>query len=65
MRKEVMNMMKADEFMKDFMDELENERLKKDNQPNNGPEITDAFIEKRIQGYTELLNSGLMDCIND
>lgn len=58
-------MMKADEFMKDFMDELDNDRFKKDHQPNNGPEITDAFIEERMQSYTELLQSGLMDCIDD
>lgn len=58
-------MMKADEFMKDFMDDLDNDRFKKDNQPNNGSEITDAFIKKRLQGYTELLQSGLLDSISD
>ena len=34
--------------MKDFMDDLDNDRFKKDNQPNDGPEITDEFIEKRL-----------------
>lgn len=58
-------MMKADEFIKDFMNDLNNDRFKKDNQPNRGPEITDAFIEKRLQEYTELLQSGLMECISD
>lgn len=58
-------MLKADEFMREFMDDLENDRFKKDNQPNSGPEITTAFIEQRLEKYEELLKSGLMDTISD
>ncbi len=56
-------MMKAEEFMKEFMSELDGDLFTKDNQPNDGPEITDAFIEDRLKGYEGLLQSGILDCV--
>lgn len=54
-------MMKAKEFMDDFMSKLRADDFVKDNQPNKGPEIDAEFIAKQLSSYTDLLNSGVIE----
>lgn len=56
-----MGMTKASVAMDRFMERLNNDEFKKDNQPNNGPDITPEFIEEQLQSFTDLLRSGLVD----
>lgn len=54
-------MMKASVAMDRYMSKLDDGSLKKENQPNSGPELTDEFIEEKAQAYTALLQSGLVE----
>ena len=44
-----------------FMERLGNGGCEKENQPNNGPEISSGFIDERSQSYPKLLRSGIIE----
>lgn len=54
-------MTKASVAMDRFMERLNSDGFKKDNQPNIGPELTSEFVEEQLQSFTDLLRSGLVD----
>lgn len=54
-------MTKASVAMDRFMDKLNSGGLRKENEQNNGPEFTTAFIEEQLQSFTDLMRSGLVD----
>ena len=37
------------------------DEFEKENQPNNGPEISLEFIDDQLQSYSKLLNSGIVE----
>ncbi len=55
--KEVMNMTEAKVVMDNFMKKLAADEYKKENQPNNGPEINLDFIDEQLKSYSKLLKS--------
>ena len=59
--KGVTNMTEAHVVMDRFMERLGNNEFKKENQPNNGPEISRDFIDAQLQSYSKLLKSGILD----
>ena len=52
--------MKAEEFMKEFMEEIDNGLFDEEDQPEDAPDITDEFIEDRIHQYDKLLKSEII-----
>lgn len=44
-----------------FMERLGSNGFQKENQPNNGPEISLDFIDKQLQSYSDLLKSGIVE----
>lgn len=55
--REVMNMTEAKVVMDNFMKKLAEDEYKKENQPNNGPEINLDFIDEQLKSYSKLLKS--------
>lgn len=55
--REVMNMTEAKVVMDNFMKKLAADEYKKENQPNNGPEIDSDFIDEQLKSYSKLLES--------
>lgn len=53
-------MTEAKAVMNHFMERLAADQYKKENQPNNGPEISPDFIEQQLMSYSKLLESGIM-----
>lgn len=53
-------MMNAKDFMDEFMRKLNNDEFIKDNQPNNGPRLSESFIREQIESYSKLLDSGII-----
>lgn len=56
----MIGMTKASVAMDRFMERLNNDEFQKDNQPNNGPDLTSEFVEEQLQSFTDLLRSGLI-----
>lgn len=54
-------MTKASVVMDRFMERLGNDEFEKENQPNNGPEISLGFIDDQLQSYSKLLRSGIIE----
>ena len=54
-------MSEAKVVMNNFMKKLAADEYKKENQPNNGPEINLEFIDEQLMSYSKLLKSGIMD----
>lgn len=54
-------MSEAKVVMNNFMKKLVADEYKKENQPNNGPEIDLEFINEQLMSYSKLLESGIMD----
>lgn len=54
-------MTEASIVMDRFMEKLENNEFAKENQPNNGPEISKDFINEQLQSYSRLLKSGIIE----
>lgn len=54
-------MTKAAVFMDAFMEKLRTDRFEKDNQPNSGPNIDEAFVKRQVESYTHLLKSDILD----
>lgn len=59
--KEVIGMTEAKVVMDRFMERLGSNGFEKENQPNNGPEISLDFIDVQLQSYSNLLNSGIIE----
>ena len=59
--KEVIRMTEAKVVMDRFMERLGNNEFEKENQPNNGPEISLDFIDAQLQSYSKLLKSGIVE----
>lgn len=59
--KEVIGMTEAKVVMDCFMERLGNNEFEKENQPNNGPEISSEFIGVELQSYSKLLKSGIVE----
>ncbi len=59
--KEVIGMTEAKFVMDRFMERLGNNEFEKENQPNNGPEISLDFIDTQLQSYSKLLKSGIVE----
>lgn len=59
--KEVIGMTEAKAVMDNFMKRLAADEYKKENQPNNGPEINLDFIDEQVMSYSKLLKSGIID----
>lgn len=53
-------MSEAKVVMDNFMKRLAADEYKKENQPNNGPEINLEFIDEQLMSYSKLLKSGIM-----
>lgn len=51
--------------MDQFMKRLSEDGFKKENQPNNGPDIDTDFIERRLESYSNLLKSGIIEAALD
>lgn len=51
----------ANVVMDRFMERLGNDEFAKENQPNNGPEISLEFIDEKLQSYSKLLKSGIVE----
>ena len=54
-------MTKANVVMNQFMERLGSNGFKKENQPNIGPEISFDFIDEKLQSYSKLLKSGIVE----
>ena len=54
-------MTEAAVVMDRFMEKLAAGDYKRENQPNNGPEIDAEFIEKQLKSYSRLLDSGILE----
>ena len=54
-------MTEAKVVMDNFMKKLAADGYKKENQPNNGPEIDLDFVDEQIMSYSKLLKSGIVD----
>jgi hypothetical protein len=59
--KEVICMTETKVVMDCFMERLGNDGFEKENQPNNGPEISLDFIDEQLQSYSKLLKSGIVE----
>lgn len=59
----VIDMTEAQLVMDNFMKKLAADEYKKENQPNNGPEINADFIEEQVMSYSKLLKSGIIDAV--
>ena len=59
--KGVIGMTEAKVVMDGFMERLGNNGFEKENQPNNGPEISLDFIDAQLQSYSNLLKSGVVE----
>ena len=59
--KGVIGMTEAKVVMDGFMERLGNNGFEKENQPNNGPEISLDFIDEQLQSYYKLLMSGIVE----
>lgn len=51
----------ASVVMDRFMERLGNNEFEKENQPNNGPDISLDFIDEQLQSYSKLLRSGIVE----
>lgn len=47
--------------MERFMKKLSEDGFKKENQPNNGPDIDEEFINTQVESYSALLGSGIVE----
>lgn len=54
-------MTEAKVVMDNFMKKLAADEYKKENQPNNGPEINLDFIDEQLMSYSKLLKSGILN----
>ncbi len=54
-------MTEANSVMDRFMEKLGNDEFTKENQHNNGPEISQNFIDEQVQSYSKLLKSGIVE----
>lgn len=54
-------MTEASVVMERFMKKLADDEFKKENQPNDGPEISLNFIDEQLQSYSKLLKSGIIE----
>ncbi len=54
-------MTEANVVMDRFMEKLGDDKFKKENQPNDGPEISQDFIEEQLRSYSKLLQSNIVD----
>ena len=59
--KGVIGMTEAKVVMDGFMERLGNNGFEKENQPNNGPEISLDFIDEQLQSYSKLFMSGIVE----
>ncbi len=59
--KEVNYMTNAVYVMDNFMERLVSDGYKKENQPNNGPQITEEFIKEQVLSYSKLLDSKFVE----
>ena len=50
----MIDMTEAQLVMDNFMKKLAADEYKKENQPNNGPEINADFIEEQVMSYSKL-----------
>ena len=50
-------MRSVEDFMKDFMDNLHEGEFKKENQPNNGPNIDAKFVKKKVERFKKIMDS--------
>jgi hypothetical protein len=55
-----MDMTEAKMVMDNFMRKLSADSYRKENQPNNGPEINLDFIDRQLMSYSKLLRSGVI-----
>lgn len=60
-KQEVISMTETKVVMDRFMERLGSNGFQKENQPNNGPEISLDFIDKQLQSYSDLLKSGIVE----
>lgn len=58
-------MTEAKAVMDQFMERLGRDGFGKDNQPNDGPEISLDFIEEQLRSYSSLLKSGIVEVALD
>ena len=61
----VIRMTDAKVVMDQFMKRLSEDEFKKENQPNNGPDIDADFIERRLESYSKLPKSGIIEAALD
>lgn len=48
-------------IMDAFMQELSDNKYEKDCQPNDGPDITEAFLTEKLAEYSNLLGTGIVE----
>lgn len=58
-------MTEAKVVMDNFMKKLATDEYKKENQPNNGPEIDLDFVNEQLMSYSKLLKSEIFKTILD
>lgn len=63
--REVIDMTEAKVVMDNFMEKLAADEYKKENQPNNGPEIDVDFIDAQLMSYSKLLKSDMIKAALD
>lgn len=51
----------ANEVMNDFMDKLSEGSFEKDNQPDNGTELTPDFVDKQVDSFSRILDSEIIE----
>lgn len=54
-------MTEANVVMDNFMKRLAEDGFKKENQPNDGPQINDEFVDAQVLAFSNLLKSGIID----
>ena len=50
--------------MNAFMKKLDSIDINKENQPNKGPELTNEFVGKQVELYTNLIKSEIFNNAN-
>lgn len=58
-------MTKAKNIMDDFMKKFCSDEFERENLPNKGPQMDDAFVEKQLASYSKLLKSGIIEAALD
>lgn len=58
-------MRETSEFMQDFMSNLDADCYGKDYLINEGPDLSDEFVEEKLCQFEQMLQNEILDCMMD